>query len=327
MVDDIAQQVSETFGLGAVVGGPQYVARGAMGEIWHVRTETGRFALKELFDWVDCEPLPFDVAVQHAAAATGIQLPRPVVANDEAIRTVAGRRFRAYEWVDLADEVTPPVDAKHARDVGGCLARIHRLDIDIPEGLSVDAWYRTPPSPARLDELHDEACRAAEPWADHLLARRDVIRELASLVEEPQGATAVCHRDFDPTNVIPARATGELVVLDWENVGPLAIDQELAATVHAWTTSTTTGTAHLAAARQLLDGYHHAGGPAILDGTRSFSMAVSTALNFTVVMAEQALDAQADDHHRDFGRRQLNDLLDRHLKNLLNAIPELAALA
>jgi aminoglycoside phosphotransferase (APT) family kinase protein len=280
---------------------PRFVARGAMGEVWEVRTERGRWALKALFAWVDAPPLPGDVEVQLAARAAGLALPRPVVHEGVAVVEVDGRRHRAYEWVDVLPELRPPVDEGVAADVGRILATVHQLPVP-PEG-AVDDWYTTAPSVDELGALADAAARRGAGWASALRAALPAVEGLLPCVSADHGPIVLAHGDLTPANVLPV-AGGGLVTLDWENVGPLPADEELAATVIAWCASE--GRVATGPAAALLDGYRSAGGRAALDPARSCSMIVCTTLNYLRVVAEQALD---DPEHRSFAEDRLAHLL------------------
>jgi aminoglycoside phosphotransferase (APT) family kinase protein len=155
------------------------------------------------------------------------------------------------------------------------------------------------------------------PWAARLAAARPLIAELAALAAAPAaGAAVVCHRDFTPANVLPGPG-GRLVVLDWENSGPLPPARELAAALLAWCGGP--GDAGdgarfgAASAAALAGGYAAAAGHRPrLDGG-SFATAAAVHLNFLHVMAGQALD---DPEHGRFAGLQLAGLLDGGLDGL-----------
>lgn len=288
-----------------------------MGEVWKVLTDGGAWAVKALFPWAVSEPLPRDVDVQLAALESGIALPRPVVHHGSAVVTVESRQYRAYEWVELAPPVQPPAPAAVAHEAGSILGRVHTLPITV-DG-DVDDWYTTTPDPSTLAELADAARSADAWWGAVLGSSLPLVAGLRDLVAIDHSPPGLCHRDFDVSNVVPATGSNALVTLDWENVGPLPQDQELASALLAWCTSS--GAAEPRAIDAFLDGYRAAGGSVVVR-PESFSMAVCTSLNFLRVMAEQSLDR---DEHLDYADARLEELLLSSLPNLLASIRQVTA--
>ena len=265
------------FDLGDVVGEPALVARGAQGLIWRVRTARGVYAVKRLQPWVAFPPVPFDVGVQLAALAAGVPLPAPVLAPDG--RAVVGR-IRVYEWVELGPALEGPVTSERAAEVGDLLGRIHRLGVP-PEG-ETGEWFLVPPTEAQWRQVLDTD--VASPWVEL------VTRELPHLLEISRRFTVTstrptitCHADLNPTNLLPAAADGRLVVLDWENAGPLPADAELAGALLDWTAGRD-GEVDVEAARALLAAY---GDDAVPITEASFAVWVVTAVNFLRVLLDQ----------------------------------------
>jgi aminoglycoside phosphotransferase (APT) family kinase protein len=289
-----------------------------MGEVWKVDTGRGVWAVKALFPWGVYDPMPPDVEVQLAAAAAGIALPRPVVHRDVAVVTVSSRQYRAYEWVELDPPVQPPATAERAHEAGHILGAIHELGL--PADSDVDRWYTATPEASAFGELADAADAAGMGWSGAMRAASPVVRSLLAFVTAEHAPPVVCHRDFDVSNVLPARGSTSLITLDWENVGPLAPDQELASALLAWCTAS--GTVDQTAVAAFLAGYASGGGDAVVRGS-SFSMAVCTCLNFLHVMAEQSLE---QDEHQAFADAQVEQLLASSLADLLDGIRDLAPL-
>jgi hypothetical protein len=115
----------------------------------------------------------------------------------------------------------------------------------------------------------------------------------------------------NPDNVVPASSGDHLVVLDWENAGPLDPGCELGYALFAW--SAGRGRVSTTAVTALLDGYAAALGADPALGPGMFAAAIATHLNFLFVMAEQAI---AEPGHRDYCERQLSGLLHHDLDDL-----------
>lgn len=305
------------FGLGAVTAEPAYVARGAMGVVWRLDTRGGRWAVKWLFPWSPADPRPCDVSVQFAAAAAGIPLPLPVLAPDgAAVVCVDGEFARVYEWADLARPLMPPVPAATAAEAGRLLGLLHGLALEPAE--PDDPWYAEVPDAEYWRDLAGRALTAGADWAPALSAARGLIGQLTSQLAPPgPGPRIVCHRDFNPDNVLPAARDQRLMVLDWENSGPLEPRRELGYAMFCW--SSGAGRSDPAAAEAFLDGYTAAAGSQPELGPGLFSTAIAAHLNVLRVMAEQAL---TDPEHRSHAEGFIASLLDRDLADLRHVISQ-----
>jgi aminoglycoside phosphotransferase (APT) family kinase protein len=308
-------ELAGRFALGTVRGAPAFVARGAMGEIWRLQTGRGPWAVKWQFPWAPVEPCPADVEVQRAAAAGGIPLPLPVLTPaNEAVVPIGERHARVYAWADLAQPVAPPADDRTAAEAGRLLGMLHGLALRSAE--PDDPWYTRVPSPPDWASLADLATAAGLAWAESLAGAQRRIAGLSARAGAPQpaGRRVVCHRDFSPDNVVPAASGDHLVVLDWENAGPLDPACELGYVLFAW--SAGGGQVSTSAITALLDGYVAAlgGGPVTgVPGPGMFATAIAAPLNFLYIMAEQAI---TDPGQRDYAEEQVAGLLRDGLGDL-----------
>jgi len=313
--------VAEVFSLGRVLGIPEYVARGFMGEVWRLDTADGRWAVKWQFPWAAAEPLPPDVAIQLAAARAGIPLPLPVTAaTGAAVARIGDRHARVYEWADLGPPPAVPVDVATAAEAGRLLGILHGLRL--PPGGPQDPWYTATGPASDWPALIARGEAAGAPWAAGLAAARGLIEELrAHVAPAADGALQACHRDFYPDNVLPAGPKGRLMVLDWENAGPLDPERELGMAVFGWCTGG--GRFDPAAADAMVAEYANAAGTAPELGPGLFATAVATHLNLLQAMAEQWL-GESDDHAH--AAAAIADIVDEYLADLrvVTAMPAAA---
>jgi Ser/Thr protein kinase RdoA (MazF antagonist) len=301
-----AATLASRFGLGKPTGPMAPVARGAMGRVWSLRTDRGRWAVKALFDWADAAGAETDVALQEAAAAAGVALPRPVRSLAGAVvETVAGRRWRVHAWAELAPPPALPVDPALAGQVGALLAGLHRLALPAPAPIS--PWFTRQPPAARWSELLAAATDAGGAWAPALREAMPGIAELSRVAALPPAEPAIlCHCDLIPENVRPG--PGGLVVIDWEHAGALPPGWELGYVVAAWCARQRDA----AGARALVGAYRECGGGGAGQDLGIFAAAASAWLNFTAGLAARAL-AGGDADQQTFAVRNLTSLLTRPL--------------
>src|SRR5439155_25613108 len=119
----------------------------------------------------------------------------------------------AYEWVDLGPSMHSPVTSGAARDAGRILGIIHMLEVDM--GGDIDQWYICAPSRDRWEHVISLAEDTRQPWAPSLADRFDTLVQMAAFVDSCPVTTSpiTCHRDFEPSNVLPAASGGALVTL------------------------------------------------------------------------------------------------------------------
>ncbi|MEU4390032.1 phosphotransferase [Kribbella sp. NPDC023855] len=305
-----ATALAELFGVGEP-SAMQETARGAMGAVWRLETETGTYAAKELF-WFegDVGSVRREVAFRTACAAAGVRSPEPLASvSGEYVVRHEGVWWRLYEWAE--GDVPDHLDIEVTTWLAQQMAVIHALDWPGGELEPVPFYHQVD---VDWDELVDTALRAGVEWADDLRRAQPQLLELTSLVNaEPVGDQVWCHRDLKNSNVLrPASnvAEGNWLV-DWDNVGPLSPERELGALL-MW---------HLhnpADLRRLVTGYHAAGGPAEITGPASFATGLAISLNFLHGQAALAMDTGHAETHRRYATRQV--------AGVISGLPDLAQL-
>ncbi|NUP34667.1 MAG: aminoglycoside phosphotransferase family protein, partial [Streptomycetaceae bacterium] len=256
----------------AVTPGP----RGALGRIWQVRTRDGRYALKHSFAAPPAGQLAAELDLTSRAAAAGVRVPATHPAGDGRLLVPApgGGVLRLYDWVDLhpVDPAAPDTPAR----LGVLLARLHSC---APPASGQEPWYHQTQEPAQFAGFTDR------PWSARLdRLRKDLPRLTAVLTPPDPARLRLCHRDLHPENV-QAGPGGDLVVLDWDQLGPAEPGRELIQTLYAWFTTDDPDRM-----RECYDAYVDAGGPGRLTGPADYTMLLADRLNFLLHQARIATD-------------------------------------
>jgi len=299
--------VAEAFGLGAPRGPLEPVPGGRSHRLWHLRTDGGRWAVKALNrsrePWWLAEHAAA-VAVEDAALAAGVAMPRPV-----APLRPAGPR--------LAD--LPAADGPTSVLVHAWVEGVPLAPLDVPDDVLewVAATLATLHALPAGDGAPVSAPHPAQEWAQWLAeAPPDVppafVREVAGFLPDVEAAVAVVerasgqaggdlavvagHRDVKPDNVLLTAASSVLV--DWDGAGPDVGAWEVVRTALAFSRSARAG--QRAGFVRVLGAYRGAGGaavppdPAVLAGVLRHQLAAAAWMLFRalghrpVTVAERA---------------------------------------
>jgi hypothetical protein len=277
-----APRIASAFDLGdaAILIGP--VARGVIGQVWRLESDSGAWAVKEWFEPPDLEELAEGVAFQDEAASLGIPAPPTVrTPGGDWLVDLDGARVRVQGWVDLRD----PDRSIDPASVGRLVAGLHRVPFDGRQPLH--EWYTEPIGADRWDALISASRVADAPFAERFAARRDALIALDAIVRPP-GDVRTCHRDLWSDN-LRATVDGDLCLIDWENCGLADPAMELAGVLWEF------GRTDPERARTLYDAYEDAGGPGQVGKPSDFSMLIAQLGHIGARACAEWLGATRDD--------------------------------
>jgi Ser/Thr protein kinase RdoA (MazF antagonist) len=306
----LARAIAERYGLGEVAGEMRSVARpDESGRRWSLETRRGRWAVRTMDTWYPIVDVQTEVALQEAAAATGILLPAPVRSRSGAIvESIDGHSWRVNEWLHSGPPMTAPVASAIARQVGEILATIHGLALPVDR---VSPWHTQRFAPVSWAELADTAAARRAPWAEALARAVPALVDL-DVVGLAQATTApvLCHNSLGPARVHRG-GDGRLVVVGWEHAGGQPPGWELCDALVHWTADPGGGV-NATGARALVDGYRAtAGSLPPLDPT-CFSGVATSLSNYVSGEVHVALEAGDPE-----GKRYA----DRSVAHILGSLP------
>lgn len=282
-------------------------ARGALGQVWRLAAGHRVYALKQVFTGTPPTraQVEAEVAFARRAATAGVRLPASHHdPNGRYLITLPeGGWLRLYDWVDLR-----PADlAANAEALGVLLARLHKSGCPAhrePDGATPHRWYEVPPDRDGWRSLVTAATEAATSWSSQLAAAARTLPGLYAILSSADPARMrLCHRDLHPGNVL-ADETGELVVVDWDDLGPAEPARELAGTL---VTCFHDGDPDLGSMRRAYRSYVEAGGPARLRSAADFTMLIATRLNFLDLQVRVALDPRTLPRDRAWAELEIDE--------------------
>lgn len=257
-----ATTIAEHFSLGgsAHLQGP--VARGRLGQVWRLETDSGTFAVKEWFAGPDPEDIAAAAGFADRLEAAGVATPAVVRTRPgEVTVEVDGTLVRVFEWVDLL----APTRRLDPGEVGRVVAAMHR--VGTPSREPIDRWFSTGVGGPNWTDLQARATAAGAPFAAALGGLLDDLIAVESVLEAP-AEPILCHRDLWADNLLRT-ADGGICVLDLENSGPADPSQELGMVLFEF------GLDDPARVRRLHAAYVAAGGPGRVSRRGHFTMLVA----------------------------------------------------
>ncbi len=304
---DVLTSAREAFDLGDGEVSITPGARGAQGQVWRLTVGRRVFALKQVFAGIPPAHVVVETEVAFArrAVAAGVRSPASLPDRNGRylVPLAEGGWLRLYDWVDLRS-----VDLVAATDVlGVVLARLHRCapaaDRE-PGGAPPDRWYEVPPDEDDWEPLVTAATDSGRSWAARLAAAADGLPAVHALLSSasPDGMR-LCHRDLHPGNVL-ADAAGELVIIDWDSLGPADPAGDLTRTLVSCFHD---GDPDLASMQRTYRSYVDAGGPARLRSTADFTMLIASELNFLNRQVRIALDPATPPRERDWAELEIDE--------------------
>lgn len=317
-MDELTAHLLDVFGLGDGPARLTFVARGAEGRVSLLESNGLRYAVKQPFAGAAGFPdlTSGEEVVRREAAhlarfeQAGIPVPVPVADRDGRFlvpvpEELGGGLVRLSAWVDGAAPRAGFVPGLHATELGTLLGRLHAAAPATED--PIGWWYRTVPEPGVWADLVERG--TGQPWHDGLterLADLDRLGDLVRGVPDPTGPFVVGHRDLHPDNIL-VTTDGHLVPVDWEDVGPMLPDRELAKVLVQWHVDGEEVDA--SAVRRTVTAYRAAGGTGAVRGLDAFTMVLSGELNFLARQATASLDPSVEDTHREHAVGEVRECL------------------
>ena len=293
-------QLCELLELGVPRGNPGQVAGGFHHRMWHLNTNSGSFAIKQLADDLDMQ----DAATVERINATeitarefseqGVPALYSLASARQHLQLLDGVGYLVYPWTEAIACNKNGIEKKHALTVAGILARIHNSDISVPELRDVPAL---PLTAERVIDLVQLARQRNVRESQLLEARLDDLLEAVELqapaLSALQQDQVISHGDLDHKNVL-WDAAGEPLLIDWESARRLNPTYELLLEALDW--GGITANFETGPFVTFLEAYLDAGGTIVADQVPAVADAIQGAwvewLLFNVGRAVGLHDAQ-----------------------------------
>ncbi|MGI8459201.1 MAG: phosphotransferase enzyme family protein [Propionibacteriaceae bacterium] len=308
----LAAEVAEAFDLG-VVRSAEPGGQGAAGRIWRLQTADDEVAVKELF-WVsnatEVEPSAIrEAAFVEVARAAGISAPAPRAdRNGRYVSPLPSGVVRVADWVPGRTVRRDDLGAAHW--IGWVYGTVIGLRLPV-QGELLNPWYTVPPTERCWRDLVAAGRRHGLGWAGELRRQIPTLIEMGQVAgDRADHELAWSHTDLHPQNVL--RRGSRLVLLDWEDAGPVVPVFMLARMLLDWG-RTGLDTIDRERIGAVLAGFRSAGGTTEPKSLADFGGLVAGTQNFLVAQLTLTLDPHDDDELRVVSTRQARHLLENPL--------------
>lgn len=273
----VAATVAEAFALGVPLTQPLLAGGSHKARVWHLRTTTGDWAIKEFTPpgdaWGMMAEDPRALAFETAARTAGVAASEPVFpVTASGVRAAltsddgaSVRQVRVHRWVPTTCRVRRPDGAM----LGVNLAMLHRLGFPADP---VPPWFADSLPVGWWREQADRAAVARMGWAralDRVVIAFEAVSDFVRSSASRHRAPIWCHRDLNRPNVLAGPA-GQLTIIDWDDSGSWTADEELADVILRWCLDPS-GDPKVETMREVTAAYVRADGPGRLSGMEPFA--------------------------------------------------------
>lgn len=318
-------EICTLFNLGTPIKLPERVYGGLLHIMWCVETGGGSYAIKQLSaDIKLTEDVMINYELTECIAASFIKLGIPAVSaieqNGKHLIIIDGHGFLVYPWVHAKALDKDTIAEKHAIHISTILAKMHLMDIDVPEITEPEFAVH---GNDKILKLIDKAESSNRDFAKELRKYKDTI---LAVNDDYQNAililrmhVVVSHGDLDQKNVLWDEM-GNPILIDWESAHKLNPTYEIVNASLDWSGITTDFDSKLFI--KMIEAYQDAGG--IID-KRSFEASfygvLGNWINWMVYNIERACTANTQEQ-KDLGVEQVNQTIATIIR-LQNIVPEL----
>lgn len=227
-----AQLICNQLGIGTLIAPPERVFGGLLHRMWKLKTDTGTFACKELSKNIDLNPTTrkiYELTEQIAKQFNTLSIPAIAALELHGNHLIEANdnTFLVYPWCNGVTILNNTVSKPHSLKIAALLAKMHLIDLKVPElpDLKLHSYQ-----PQTLISLIERAGKAHLPYAQELKDNENMLIHItqACLLQLPKQheRMVVSHGDLDQKNVL-WDSNDNPIIIDWEAARKLDPTQEI----------------------------------------------------------------------------------------------------
>ncbi len=211
MDQEYLSRICEHFELGQLRATPIRVCGGLLHAMWCLESDKGAFALKQLSEKIDLnnqaiiKNYELSESIAERFGELGIPAVSAIKNYGQYLAIINGRGFLLFPWVHAKSLEPNPVSEPHALKIAELIAKMHQLDLDVPEISGANFDHHS--NEVILDLL------GPNDFSDELVVINNAYIKYTSTLN---GNLVVCHGDLDQKNVL-WDPQGQPILIDWES--------------------------------------------------------------------------------------------------------------
>lgn len=229
-------KICELYQLGALIDSPELIHHGLLNTIWKIKTHNGVFAIKEVNPHQGRSENDYRISdkIARIMANHGIPAISAILIQNEPIQIVDESTILVFPWTPGKTLSLEPCKPLQAKIVGNIFAKMHLLNLQMPELTESANHYIGEEKWQKLSQL---ASLRKLPFSEKLQSSINNLISWEALYQVSKLPLSqhelASHRDLNPHNVIWINDTTPKII-DWEWAGLVNPNMEVLSTALEW---------------------------------------------------------------------------------------------
>lgn len=228
--------ICQLYQLGKLIAIPELVHSGLLNTLWKIKTNKGYFAIKEInvHKSLSQEDYLISEKIAREMAQQGIPAISALIIHGSPLHIIDGSTALVFNWIAGETSSLQPAAIEQAKVMGNIFAKMHLLNLQMPELTDSANHYIGQENWLRLAKIAGEK---KLPFAGKLHSTINKLGEWEALYQKSKLKLSkhelASHRDLNPKNVIwlnPATPK----IIDWEWAGLVNPDMEVISAALEW---------------------------------------------------------------------------------------------
>ncbi|HFL2713454.1 TPA: aminoglycoside phosphotransferase family protein [Legionella pneumophila] len=223
---------------------PKRVYGGLLHKMWYLESNGSQFAVKQLNDRIQLTEevrLQYELTEEIAFQFSQHDIPaiHAIKTENNYLMFAEDEAFLVYPWVEAKALDKDAISEMHAIKIATILAKIHRINLDVPE---LDSQEFDIHPNEKIISLIDQSVSQNLVFKEQLKNDQLVITEINELYQKAipilQSTSVVSHGDLDQKNVLWDESASPFLI-DWESAQKLNPTYEMVNCALDWSGITT----------------------------------------------------------------------------------------
>lgn len=232
------------FELGTPIESATKVHGGLLNLMWQVNTHQATYAIKQIAsdtDLSDANIESYNLSEKIAAdfSKHGIPAVSAIEHQGAYLKIIDGTGFLVYPWIDAKTIGVDEISEKHALQIAVILAKMHNINLNVPEILEPKFDTYTKEDLLELiNKAKNSDCVFANLLKQHQAALLTANYNYLAAIPLLKRHAVVSHADLDQKNVL-WKTDGAPILIDWESARKLNPSYEIINASLCWSGITT----------------------------------------------------------------------------------------